>query len=502
MKNLKDNELKPDQSWQQAEKMLDRHFRNKRILTWSLSIFISAFVIVGSIVGINYFSGSYTSIEKNTAVKESSSDQASKQNHKIISAEGTKVEQSASVKETELSKAAIKNESKQATNTTNSHAEKNKTENKVLTEKKNVITENSRKERKNKVEAQATIVKKELAKNSSPSNPPLKNQDSQHNGEIVSSVVDNTSLNLVKNEKSNSDRLVSDQLVFALMNPVRVSQIPFETNNDYALASSEKPGAPLKSLCATKLNLMIYGSAQYVSKTLESKQYTDYVTRRKNEELGIITNSMGASLICSIKNFSISVGMEYSSWGEKNSYSSYLIKKTAIEDGNWLYRADYDTAYISGNMHIFENGIDSTFNSHTDTVVKSTIDPSVYHANGTNKFYFIEVPVEISYRFTRCKIGIGVTAGISPAWLVREKGYYLKRDLSGVEAISEIQSTNKFMMNGRFSIDFYYALTDRINFILRPQFRANLNSIFKNEYGVNQRYYSSGLAFGLVYSIR
>jgi hypothetical protein len=58
------------------------------------------------------------------------------------------------------------------------------------------------------------------------------------------------------------------------------------------------------------------------------------------------------------------------------------------------------------------------------------------------------------------------------------------------------------MMNGRFSMDFYYCMNERINLLVRPEIKMNFNSIFQSGYDVNQKYYSTGLAFGLSYSIK
>ena len=80
--------------------------------------------------------------------------------------------------------------------------------------------------------------------------------------------------------------------------------------------------------------------------------------------------------------------------------------------------------------------------------------------------------------------------------------FYLKRDLSGVEAIEEKRSINKFMINGWLSLDLYYRINERLNMIARPQFKSNLKSIFKNEYEIDQRYYLRGMFPGLLYSIK
>src|SRR4051812_46424998 len=53
MKNFNDTDLKPEQSWLKAEKMLDKHFKRKRVIAWTLALFISAAVITGSLLLLN-----------------------------------------------------------------------------------------------------------------------------------------------------------------------------------------------------------------------------------------------------------------------------------------------------------------------------------------------------------------------------------------------------------------------------------------------------------------
>ena len=57
------------------------------------------------------------------------------------------------------------------------------------------------------------------------------------------------------------------------------------------------------------------------------------------------------------------------------------------------------------------------------------------------------------------------------------------------------------MMNGRISLDLYFRYSERINLVVRPQFKGTFGSIFHDDYHVGQQYYSGGLAFGLQYSI-
>src|SRR5207249_336685 len=90
--------------------------------------------------------------------------------------------------------------------------------------------------------------------------------------------------------------------------------------------------------------------------------------------------------------------------------------------------------------------LDSAYHQQIDSIDQKVYREQLASANGTNKFYFIEAPVEISYSFIKSKFGIGASIGVAPAWLMSEKGYYLSRDLSGVESIFENKSLNHFLI--------------------------------------------------------
>ncbi len=86
-------------------------------------------------------------------------------------------------------------------------------------------------------------------------------------------------------------------------------------------------------------------------------------------------------------------------------------------------------------------------------------------------------------------------------YLSHEKGNYIRTDGRGIESFDEIKTFRKFMLNARFGIDFYYRISARTKLMLRPQYKANLNSVFNDSYGITQKYNSTGVQFGISYML-
>ena len=506
MNNFNDNNLKPEQSWLKAEKMLDTHFRKKRFLTWALSIFISGLVVVGSVM-VYHFSGNNSSPEKNRVEKNSSSFtleekdiHANIQEPTIspVPAESTPLELKKAGNEKESAGKTIRGQSTSVHGVSKKEAIHSGVDHKlaIVADQKNRRTMKSLTTsfRSNSIDQLTSSAVR--SKNSDP----IKGKEKSISNTSLPGVNDSkeTDANsIVQNSKSVSE--------LAFLKPIQSRSIPFaHAENNLVTSRNENP---LITLPKRKFNLQIaiYGGSHYMTKTIDSKNYTEYVARRTKEEEGVFSNSFGVSLSHEVKNSSFGLGFEYSTWGEKKLYLPYVNKKSTVENGSFqpYMRVDSNTIYFFGIVYFQSFQVqDSNFVSQVDTVIQQSADPSISSTNNTNRFSFLELPVEYSYRFTHGKIGIGATAGISPAWLIGKKGYILKRDLTGLESISEMKSLNEFVLNGKFSIDLFYKMNERINVLLRPQFKTNLNSLFESDYDVNQRYSATGLLFGLQYSIR
>jgi hypothetical protein len=262
--------------------------------------------------------------------------------------------------------------------------------------------------------------------------------------------------------------------------------------------------------CNVSWELSFLGGAHRVSKTLETKNdWDNYLLHRKNEEESVILPSLGVSLAAVIKSMTFSVGAEYAVYGERTNYYPYSLQPTYINRSGWqTYLTNYvdtDTAYVTGNQYFLQSIVqrqDSAFVTESDTIEEYKYDQDIASKNGVNRIYYLEIPLEVSYCFTRGRTGFGVSGGVAPAILTVQRGHYLRTDGRGIESMEDIKTFRKFTLNARLSADFYYRFSARGKFVLRPQIRSGLNSIFEKSSGINQRYYSTGVLFGVSYLLK
>src|SRR6185295_13607289 len=143
--------------------------------------------------------------------------------------------------------------------------------------------------------------------------------------------------------------------------------------------------------------------------------------------------SVGLGISANMKSLSVSIAAEFSAYGEKTNYYPYSNQTLVTPDDYWqtltVTSVDTDTAYYRGNYLFLQNPfshLDSSYVQSWDTTEEYKYDKGIADANGVNRFYYIELPVEVSYCFTKGRAGVGVSAGISPAMLITEKGHYLR----------------------------------------------------------------------------
>ena len=267
----------------------------------------------------------------------------------------------------------------------------------------------------------------------------------------------------------------------------------------------------IKSVCSSHIvwETSIYGGVHSINKNLSGgSEWKNYLQHRKYEEDAILAPSVGVSLAANINSFTVSIGAEYSVYGEKTKYYPYSNQLTITDNSTWntfiVNYIDTDTAYIFGNQRFIETIMqrtDSNYVFEQDTSEEYKYDQRIAQSNGVNRLYYVEIPLEVSYCLNKGRAGFGLSGGISPALLVQEKGYYIRSDGRGIDALSEMKTFRKFLINGRVSVDVYYRISGRTKLLLRPQFKTNLNSVFKDDFGIKQKYYSTGVLFGVTYML-
>ncbi|MBP6333926.1 MAG: hypothetical protein KA444_00535 [Bacteroidia bacterium] len=500
MKKDISNSQAPDQveSWAQAEKLLDNHFQQKRRKKRVLIFFFAA---TGLVMSTFLFSKLMQNspggvIEhnisiQNATINEDQLNQVSGSTEKVT----TNKVASSPVKE---SQSNITNSQSQPTSSESQYSNqiKSSTQNQLVSKKK----ENDANQR-----------------NTNLSETSKSNFSNIETEEKAGAQGISTTINTNVNENFTSTEPPLDEAIKTIELQTKIVLLEPLANNELSIKSSEQllhikgdsvSIAKPRSGAQLSKQIAIYSSLSSISKSLDAAEMSEYLQRRRTEENSILAPSIGAAFQMSLNNISASLGVEYSYWGEETKYEAYSNQTQYTTTSSWqtYHRTviDTDTAYISGLEWLLQTQVhrlDSSYSSYTDTAIVSVYDPTVAERNGVNKFSYVEIPLIVSYHIPFNRFGIGMSIGLSPAWLTSQKGYYLKEDLSGVESISETKPLKTFFLNGRLSLDLSYRLNPRLNLILSPQIKTNLASISNSKNAVEQRYTATGINLGVFYSI-
>jgi hypothetical protein len=559
---MNDNKNIPDanQSWLAAEKMLDRHFRTRKLIRIAASIVVPAIIIgfafwfsnhknetaikhtsdnqgqvannsnpITNSINLNEekslsHSSDKTNIDANASANQNNNINLNKDNTNFTQSPGQKPSLSVkSNKENSISPApASKNNSGlMASKSSSLYNEKMPVDESISSNRNTSKTKSSI----NSV-SKATASASGISTINLPSNSPSislaghKKEGSQSlSGKKHKSILQSKNNKVFGSSKDNSfnsnlepieiyPAVASVEQISLLRNyegEILVPSGQLETNE----RSWPKPFMQTPSQNHISWEASVYVGAHSINKRIQgSNDWQSHLNQRKNEENSIITPSIGLSVSATKKLFTLSMGVEFSTYGEKTNYYPYSLKDSITSNSSWQTfisnYTDTDTAYITGNPYFMQTILqrqDSAIVISQDTIETSQYDKLIAERNGINRIFYLELPIELSICFSKGKAGFGVSGGISPALLVSQKGNYLRRDGRGLESFSEIKTFRKIMVNARFSADFYYRFSGRAKLLIRPQIKSNLNSVFENSYGVKQKYYSTGVLFGISYMI-
>jgi hypothetical protein len=499
-------------SWMQAEKMLDRHFRQKKVLRGFLLLLIP----VAAVFSYFYFNNSQAD-KSRIAQNESSYVNNSVSNNNTNSKE---INNTSIIKSTEnkysttTSQSTESNIEKTLTPVggptasagkgpviQNSSASSKSYENNK--DKKQIVADANRTSNSNHSAAIIGAVALSSSSVSKPENNKIENASNSNSIQQVSSSNENiTSGNSAK--ITQPDLTVhSKEEIFTLASIQNLLQLPEQPMN---VKMSSQPKIKDKYHSGgISWQASVYGGANYVTKSLTiPADWSVYNEQRKDNEENIFTPAFGVSLTAAIRNLSLSVGAEYSIYGEKTNYYPFSIQNRIVDNGNWnayfVTYIDTDTAYVIGNRYFVQSSqlrLDSSFNSDLDTIQEYKYDASIAEKNGVNHITYVEIPVMVTYNIISGRTGVGVSGGVSTGLLTGRSGYYIKSDGKGVESLEEIDGFRKVVLNGRVGLDIYYRMNARMCLNLRPQIKTNLNSVFEDNYSVKQKYSSAGVLFGV-----
>jgi hypothetical protein len=145
---------------------------------------------------------------------------------------------------------------------------------------------------------------------------------------------------------------------------------------------------------------------------------------------------------------------------------------------------------------------DSNWVASYDTVNQLSYDPSIDAARTRTSIRYIEFPLDFTWRLFSNRWGFGITAGFAPAWLSSSRGRYISRSLRGSESMQELGELRQFLLNARFGLEAEYRMHPNVTLLVRPQYRQQFGSVFKEGSGISQRYQAAGVQAGVRYRFR
>ena len=473
-------DLRPEDFWPEAEKLLDNHYkakRKRRAILW----FITALTIIGA--SIYFISDRH---ENNTVVSEAGKqiDAQVKNNltgTNTISQDDLKIQSNESV-----------NNNTNSSNSNIQTAPLPTTEKQKIKNEKNTHSAEKLKSTKTNLKS-ASIVGSSLAISTTENS----NQVSQQ------VVVENKSTLIETTPGESRNLLIDNSAIASLSAPVfdglKVNKVSFQnvtTRNTQIKEPKISGGAEYRFDVLAGANLMTKDISGYSDLTTEGK--------RNAGESDVITPQLSLEVSRVTEKYSIALGLNYIQYGEKVNYDPSMQTKIAIDNSYWntftTNVVDTDTNYVYGFVYLSEQTfqrLDSNYVTQTDSLDQTVINNNILKSTGTNVISYVEMPVSVSYYFGRKKFRYGVSAGVSAGMLVYSNGYYLNNSGTDVISIRDEKLFKKVIFNGQVGLDFRYCLSAKTHILFRPQYRMNLDSIIKEGTGFNQRYSSFGVSAGV-----
>lgn len=212
----------------------------------------------------------------------------------------------------------------------------------------------------------------------------------------------------------------------------------------------------------------------------------DYLNYREQHETATVSWSAGADVRINIKNWYIQTGLTYSVYKLDRNYNHSF---EALDSLNSYYQTDTIWGWVFDPPEINKPivlGFDTTY-----VPVYNDIN------QGTNEWHYLEIPLLAGYKFNRGRFSFDIGTGFSYGFLLYASGNV--PDLKQENTFVELENTesNQHLFNYLVQVGVSYHLTPAWSLNLAPWYKHNLNSVFDNNYPVDQRFNAIGINFGL-----
>lgn len=511
--------LKPEDFWPDAEKLLDNHYRSKRRIKAAFWI-LSVLTITGTLfflsldkkdVSVNTDKSNETPVAV-SGNKSISENKTSPQNTSVIINDQNISLQKTTTQKNSVStrpvndQTANNNEVKNSGNFTKAEKSDNSISKKL--NEQNLI---SNAEKNTSINANPTISTE------------LKQKSQNSIEQARNSAKDNTLINTTS-EISNENHNATSAITQSTLSDVKSKEEFFplasiqsrgfstlETNKTPGLLNTER-GSEIKETKTkypAEYRLEVLAGANQVTKSISGFQNLMVENKRNSWETEVITPQLNVAVSRTTDHYSIALGLNYIQYGEKVNYDPAVKSKFLVDNSYWnTYTTtvtDTDTNFVYGFVYFTQQisqRLDSNYIHQTDSVEQTIINNNIVKSTGTNVISYVEMPLTVSYYFGKQKFKYGVSTGISAGMLVYSKGYYLNNQGNDVIRLNDPELFRKVIVNGQVGLELKYCLTPALNFLVRPRYQMNLNSIVKDEAGFKQKYSAVGISAGVSFLIR
>lgn len=506
--------------WPGAEELLDQHFQKKRGWT-SLVKSIGLGLLIASICStIGYYYYSSTSGKVESALVSQSHQNVNDEKKTVISNETKETNSSSKSSEPNLPiDSHISTNQQDLINSKN--AEKSIVPKPYNSNNYNEIDElnsSTSSENGSKTRSIYTAI-------NSNSNAKRKNnlRDNNISQSVIPAAESSTNEKFAENSKQEKyQKFSNDQLNIRSQKEIQIiklNTIHAQLSNAALFNSSEI--SPLKSKELSDLGSIVLpeesqnekklgfikasAGLSYLSKVLSSPVYSNYISRRKEEESAAFFSSYSLHFGMKLNRISISTGIELNQYGERIDYSDWLLGD--IENINPVVNYFSDSLmntvyyYIQGNEFNQTNFIYFTDSlvSFDTSITQGQIAKDLSTFESKTMLSYFEVPMLFDYSiFQKRNLTISLNTGISLGFLRATRGFYLNPELDEVFELKNNDSFRKTILNGRIGACVSWNIAGKTSLFVQPNFRFNLQSTFNKNANINQRYNAIGLQFGVM----
>lgn len=503
--------LRPEDFWPDAEKLLNRHYKAKRqrkVAFWTISLL----TIAGTILFLTFnenkianksqkgSNGPVTTIDKNSFVENNTVQKSISENNapvQILIKENNKT--ATSPKQIPSGKKELsKDLSDNSGQTTSS-----KNENPIVSNSA-ILKNNPSKSSRVNNEVKISETQNTISGTPANSSPVISNSSifvNPQNAEMSKSSEPLTTTVSSENKKSQSP-------VYALQ-ARHFKDLKIDRTQGQLITSRGEEIKQPETKNSAEYRFEILAGANQISKSISGFEIPAVEQRRNSWETEVIAPQLNLAISRSTDNYSIALGLAYTQYGEKVNYDPGVKSLFLVDNSYWnTYLTNVtitDTNYVFGYVYLTQQTIqrlDSNFVQQTDSVEQIVINNNIVKSTGTNIISYIEMPLTLSYYFGNTKFKYGISAGVSMGMLVYSKGYYLNNSGNDVVNISDPELFKKVIFNGQVGLELKYCLSPGIHFLLRPKYQMNLNSIVKDDAGFEQKYSAIGINAGVSFMLK